>query len=68
MAIDGGTLRVLADRRIRAIALAEKMLFYGRLAAGNMADADKDGVPDFKDKCPNTGAGVKVGTPTLRPR
>jgi lysozyme family protein len=32
--------------RLARIALAERMEFYGRLAAGDLTDADKDGIPD----------------------
>lgn len=36
-----------AGLKVVRLALAEKMLFYGRLAAGDLTDADKDGIPDY---------------------
>ena len=37
--------RLDGDKLARLVGV-EQMLFYGRLAAGNLTDADKDGVPD----------------------
>lgn len=36
----------LDGARLARIALAERMEFYGRLAAGDLTDADRDGIPD----------------------
>lgn len=52
---DGGTLGEPVARVGIAVAIGN-----ARTATAAIADADSDGVPDDKDLCPGTAAGVKV--------
>lgn len=42
-------------RLLCSLVCIEQMLFYDQLAAGNLTDADRDGVPDFLEALPGWG-------------
>lgn len=43
-------------RRLCSLVCIEEMLFNDRLAAGNLTDADRDGVPDYLEALPGWSA------------